>query len=107
MLSIAELVQLIKKAACDAVEATKLMQFVYGNVISINPLKVSIDQKVILTSGFLVVPEHLTDHEMTVEYAGAQTTYAFKNALKIDDKVVLLQQKGGQQYLILDRVVDN
>ncbi len=83
------------------------MQYVFGKVISINPLKVSIDQKVILTSGFLVVPESLTDHEMVVEYVGAETKYIFKNALKIDDKVVLLQQKGGQQYLILDRVVDS
>jgi hypothetical protein len=107
VLSIAELVQLIKKAACDAVEATKPMQFVYGKVISINPLKVSIDQKVILTSGFLVVPKHLTDYKMTVEFSGAETTHTFKNALKTDDKVVLLQQKGGQQYLILDRVVDS
>lgn len=83
------------------------MKFEYGKVIAINPLKVSIDQKVILTSGFLVVPESLTDYKMTVEFAGVETTYTFKNALKIDDKVVLLQQKGGQQYLILDRVVDN
>jgi len=62
---------------------------------------------VILTSGFLVVPEHLTDHEVVVEYEGVQTKYIFNKALKLDDKVILLQQKGGQQYLILDRVVDN
>lgn len=99
--------QLIKKAACDAVEATKPTQFLYGKVTSINPLTVSINQKIVLTSGFLVVPEHLTDHKMTVEFMGAETTYTFKNALQIDDKVVLLQQKGGQQYLLLDKVVDN
>ena len=83
------------------------MQFIYGKVLSIDPLTVSIDQKIILQSGFLVVPEHLTDYKMTVEFAGAETTYTFKNSLRIEDKVALLQQKCGQQYLILDRVVDN
>lgn len=103
---IPNIVQLIKKAAVDAVEASKPSCYVYGSVISTNPLKVKIEQKLTLTEDFIIIPERLTDHETELSTDGVtKTTYTIHNALKTGDNLILLQQKGGQRYLVLDRMV--
>ena len=82
------LVQLIKQAAKEAVEASKPSCFVFGTVISTKPLVIKIEQKLTLGEEFLIVPERI---KSLVISAG--------------DTFVLLQQKGGQKYLALDRMV--
>ena len=100
------LTALIKRAALEAVEAGKPAQIAYGRVVSTTPLQVKVSEKLILTSEVLIVPEHLTDHEITLESApGMTTTYTVKNALKIGDQVVMIRNRGGQNYLIIDRTV--
>lgn len=100
------LVQVIKKAAIDAVEASKPSRFVYGEITSVDPLIVRVEQKMLLSKEFLVLPERLTDHEIELSTAGSDLIkYVWHNALKLGDKVVLLQQKGGQRFLVLDRLV--
>lgn len=97
------LIQLIKKAAQEAVNAQKPMCFFYGIVISETPLQITIDQRLTLTEEFLDIPTYFTDHEVTIELNGIEQKYQVKNALKVGDKVTLLQQQGGQKFLILDR----
>ena len=45
-----ELVEGIKRAALDAINATNPAGVVFGTVISVSPLSVSIDQKMTLTA---------------------------------------------------------
>lgn len=90
----------------EAVEASKPTQIAYGKVTSASPLKVKVSEKLILTSEVLVVPEHLKDHEVTLkDQQNVETKYTMKSALKTGDKVVMLRNRGGQKYLILDRMV--
>ncbi|WP_113673231.1 DUF2577 domain-containing protein [Vallitalea guaymasensis] len=63
--------------------------FYYGQVIEIHPLKIQVDQRFILDEDFLVLT----------------STVAVNNSLHIGDKVVLLRAQGGQQYIVLDKVV--
>lgn len=98
------LLRTIKKAALEAVEATKPTTVLFGKVISVSPLKISLDQKLTLESPFVVAPQTLTDFEMKILIDGEEKTIKVFNALKVGEKVILLKSQGGQQYFILDRV---
>lgn len=87
LLSSNQLLQTVKMAAVEAVEASKPCAVVYGTVKSKIPLTINVDQKITLTSAFLVV------------------TYSAKDNLNTGDTVVMLRIQGGQRFLVLDKVV--
>lgn len=82
------LVDLIKNVAVKAVEATNPVNVLFGTVVSESPIEVQIHQKLKLTEEFLVITERVTQAN-----------------LKRGDKVVLLRVQGGQQFVVLDKVV--
>lgn len=82
-----ELIRIIKQAAVEAVEEAKPVGIIFGSVLSIEPLKLRINPKLILDKDFLMVPEHLKN--MTYEKG---------------DSVILLRSQGGQAYVILGKV---
>lgn len=86
------LLTIIKKAALDAVNATRPVNVVFGVLASVSPLSVTIDQKLTLDEDFLVITKHMDDLILSEE-------------LTVGDRLVLLQMQGGQRYLILDKVV--
>ena len=61
-----DLVKLMKKAAVEAVDASKPANMVFGKVISASPLKIKVDQKLILTSAQLVLSRNVTDYRLSV-----------------------------------------
>ncbi|MCT4686351.1 DUF2577 domain-containing protein [Vallitalea sp.] len=63
--------------------------FYYGQVIETYPLQIQVDQRFILDEDFLVLT----------------STVAVNNSLQIGDKIILLRAQGGQQYIVLDKVV--
>ncbi|RJX40864.1 DUF2577 domain-containing protein [Paenibacillus pinisoli] len=120
----ADLLSLIKQAAAGAVDATSPAAVMFGLITDDNPLEVNVDQRFSLPADFLIVPESLTRLELplyhTHQYTdtsdsgpATKTTSAalpeepvvIRRGLKKGDKVVLLRVQGGQQYLILDRMV--
>lgn len=127
MLDATDLLNSVKKAAIDAVLSQKPMNLIFGEVKSDKPLKIEIEQRLVLTKTELIVPLSLTDFKvkMTVNHkteskgggsgysAYESHTHDYKgkkeflvhNALKSGDKVMLLKMQGGKKYLILDRVV--
>lgn len=66
MLDSNDLLNTIKKAAVDAVEASKPVAVVYGKVLSVSPLEINVEQKMILTSAQLVLTKNVTDYETEV-----------------------------------------
>lgn len=72
-----DLVKLIKKAAVDAVNASRPANMVFGKVVSEKPLKIKLDQKLILTSAQLVLSRSVTDYtvEMTVNHTTEDHTH--------------------------------
>ena len=65
-----DLLKLIKKSAVEAVNASNPANVLFGKVISEKPLKIKVDQKLILTSAQLVLSRNVTDYtvEMTVNH---------------------------------------
>lgn len=123
------LLEIIKTAAVDAVNAEQDCDYCFGTVISASPLKIQIEQKMILTSAQLVLTRNVTNFTTTVnvnwgtgytssKYQNQYGSFAshnhsvsgdksikIYNGLRNGEKVVLMRKKGGQTYLVLDRVV--
>jgi hypothetical protein len=118
----------IKKAAVEAVDASKPANIFFGKVISASPLKINVDQKLILTSAQIALSRNVTDYEVEMEpipshfteeasggsgeqsFANHKHEYKGKkkfkvyNALKSGEEVILLQVAGGQKYIVIDRI---
>lgn len=140
-----DLLNIIKKAAMDAVNTSQPSDFCYGKIISVSPLKISIEQKMTLGVAQLVLTRNVTDYTISVnvnwntndslsthnhQISGSDNRgdsinfssqdvnlqhqhdikgtkeITIHNALKVGEEVILLKQKGGQKYLVLDRVVN-
>lgn len=113
------LIPIIKQAAIDAVNATQPVQFVFGKVISVSPLKIQVTSKLILGEGNLVLAGSLRKFDFTVTHAGStgsaddhshsvnlSTTIRIDNSLKKGDSVILARMQGGDRYLVIDKAVD-
>lgn len=120
------LLDIVKRAAIDAMDNAQMCDLRYGKVVSVNPLKIQVTNLFTIPEALLVVPEHLTDHEVKVtidwntesksggsgessfsshNHAVSGTkTMKIHNALIVGDKVALLRKQGGQSYFILDRI---
>lgn len=94
------MLDIIRKASLGAVSNTNPMAALYGTVLSISPLEVSVEQRFSLPASVLVIPETIT--KLTKEINGET-----KLGLQPGDRVLLLRIQGGQSYVVLDRVVDS
>jgi len=120
------MVELVKKAAVDAVEANKPVHLLFGQVISASPLKIQVDQKSIYTEKMLVLTRNVTDFEIDIqvshltkkrgggsgdpayeehdhEYKGRKKIKIY-NALIVGDWVVLGRIQGGKRFVVFDRI---
>lgn len=95
------MINLIKKVAKDAIEASNPVSILYGEVLESDPLKILVDQRFTLTKSFLIQTDSTTELSLTIN--GAQ--YTLRPPLQAGDKVVLVRMQGGQKYLVLDKVV--
>jgi sortase (surface protein transpeptidase) len=122
-----DLLSTMKKAAIEAVNASKPTAVVYGKVISSSPLKINVEQKMTLTSAQLVLTRNVTDYEIEMsvdhvteyksggsgESAFASHNHAYTgrkkftvhNGLVVGDEVLMIQMQGGQRYIVIDRVI--
>ena len=128
-----ELLTAIRQAAITAVEETGPIETIAGKVISIAPLQIQIDQKLILSPAQLILTRNVTDYtlEITVNHETENATHSHDlsgvsgnvvanehrhaysgkkeflvhNALKIGERVLLIATKGGQSFIVIDRLV--
>jgi hypothetical protein len=79
------LLETIKKAGLGAIDATNPVNVLFGTVTSVQPLKINVEQRFVLHKDNLVILKH---------YEPAA-----------GDKVILLRVQGGQQYVVIGKVV--
>ncbi len=77
-----ELMKTIKRAALDAVKASKPVEICFGKVASTSALKILVDQKLFLSDKQVIITKGIA-----------------KSGLAVGDKVVLLRQQGGKSIL--------
>ena len=80
------LIESIKKASLEAVEASKPCAVMFGSVTSEIPFKISVEQKLALTETQLIMTKDVTYYS-------------------IGDKILLLRMQGGQKYVLMDKVI--
>lgn len=83
-----DLYSAIKKIAVDTVSSTKPSTWCYGNVKSVNPLKIFLNDKLEIDEDF-------------IEFGSRNI-----ESIEIGNKLILLQKAGGQLFLCLDVVKD-
>lgn len=129
MLDVNEFVETLKKAAVEAVEATKPVNVYFGEVISASPLKIKVEQKMILGEKQLVLSRNVTDFKTKITAGNTQNYYytggvnsgtapvspphihavgtieiTVHNGLAVGDEVILARQQKGQKFIVLDRI---
>lgn len=100
------LLETIKTAAIDAINSTKPVEIVLGIVLSTQPLKIELEQKLLLSDAFVIVPEELTNRKVKIMINDMEEEIEIKNALQAGDKLALAKIQGGQKYLIISRLVN-
>lgn len=128
------LVEAMKKAALEALESTKPVNVYFGEVVSKTPLKINVEQKMVLGESQLVLTRNVTDYITTVtvqweteihkirhKHAGdngdteytetphthgiiGQKNLLIHNALEVGDEVILIRQQEGQKFIVFDRI---
>lgn len=95
-----DLLLLIKKAAMDAVTASKPANIIYGKVLSVSPLQVQLDQQITLGAAQLTIARCLLGYSVTIEGVKVDVI----PPLAAGELVILARAAGGQKYVILDRI---
>lgn len=132
MLDSNDLLNAMKKVSASVIKEMQPSSFVIGKVISEKPLKIQLDQKIILSKEQIILARNVTDFEIDVEMTwktedkahnhiykdGVTENNTHKhvvkgkkklkifNGLRSGEIVAMIMQHGGQQFLVVDRVVD-
>ena len=99
-----DLYNVIKDIQRATGEEKKPVAFCYGTVESASPLKIRLNQKMILTSGFLILSEACRDTTTTMLIDGYSRTVKVLKRLKKGEKVLMIRLDGGQKYYVVERV---
>lgn len=97
-----ELIKAVKRVSVDAVNSAKPVEVCFGKVMGASPLKIFVEQKLILGEAQLVLCRNVCDFFTVIDGKYVEV----QNGLKAGETVVLLRQQGGQKYLVMDRVGD-
>lgn len=83
----------IKRLVVDAVDAQSPMELILGDVVSVSPLSVRLNEndKLIIPEELFILPARLDEGE--------------DDELEEGDSVMVLAMTGGQMFYILDKVV--
>ena len=120
-----KLVDTFKTLVTDTMNAYVMSDIVIGEVISTRPYQIQVDPKIIIPESNLVFTKNTTDWtaEISVDHVtenrgggGGYAEFAshnhdyvgrkkflIHNSLQVGDKAILIQESGGQRYIVLDR----
>lgn len=121
-------VNMIKRVALAAVKASKPAEVCFGRVTEDSPLKILVEQKLMLGKAQLILSRHVTDYETALSGGKLQNAagttpepdgnpagtphipadkrmlVTVHNGLAVGDEVILLRQQGGQKYIVWDKI---
>lgn len=114
MLDINDLLNSIKKAASEAVEASKPVAVMYGKVLSVSPLEINVEQKMVLHPAQLVLTRNVTDYETeaTVHWLtetksmNANHTHELSGDISLDSKATISPNPDNENITIQNNVTN-
>lgn len=124
-----QLVSTLQKLVAQTNNAMKPTDYCLGVVETVDPLSIRIDQKDILTEEFLILTDLVRDFSVDItvshttenraggggyaEFASHNHDYTGRkkiivhNGLSVGESVILIQQAGGQEFIVLSRLYDH
>ena len=93
------LVEMVRKTVIETVDRSKPSGVYFGKVISVKPIQISVDQKLILTEEFIVLGRYITEFSVDCTIDGETW-----RGLRKGDKLLLFREQGGQRYCVVDWV---
>lgn len=124
-----QLVSTLQKLVAQTNNAMKPSDYCLGVVETVAPLSIRIDQKDILTEDFLILTDLVRDFSVDItvshttenraggggyaEFASHNHDYKGRkkiivhNGLSVGESVILIQQAGGQEFIVLSRLYDH
>lgn len=124
------LLNTIKNINKDMQASAQGMSIVFGQVISANPLQIKVGEKLVLDEDFLTLSYAVREKKINIQHTHTYTDstrsststkttsntssvlpntnfseYILIPALKTGEEVILIRMEGGQQFIVLDRVV--
>ena len=98
--------EVIKKSAGGSILAGVEGQILFGKVESVSPLRVTVDDRLVLSGEQLILPEGLTRQIFHLRHEAQEhtmdKTFVVQRELLPGDRVILLSSAG--EYLVLDRI---
>ena len=120
------LAEVMKQLAGQAEDAGRPSDYILGTVESSSPLSIRVSQKDLITAEYLITTDAVRDYDVDIEVnhvtenragGGGYAEYASHNhdyngrkrirvynGLKRGEIVVMIRQRGGQQYLVVSRI---
>ena len=119
------MLETMKKIAQQTSEAATPAAFMFGTVTKIEPVQILVDNRFYIDESVLVIPRELRKDEayrththkipghthsvpgvpaLTTSEKELETGEEVYSGLQVGDKVVLLRNYGGQEYLVIGRV---
>ena len=99
-----ELIGVIQEIVKNYIKVVRLTDKATGTVLTEAPLSVQVDASIPPISGpALLLTDSVRERTELVK-GGAGGTVTVTEGLKAGDKVLMLQVKGGQQYIILSKL---
>lgn len=96
--------ELIKKEALRAVDNSKPVNVLYGEVVEKSPLKIRVNQQKDYSEEFLVLTRNVTDYDVYIKKDnGEKEKHTIYNSLEKGEIVILLRVQGGQEFIVWDR----
>lgn len=124
-MSIVALKEAIQQLVKQQLNSANLCDYSLGVVETINPLTIRIDQKELLTEEFLILTDLVRDFDVDITvnhitenksggsgdalFESHNHTYSGRkritvhNGLSVGESVILIQQSGGQEFIVLSR----
>lgn len=103
----------IKQLALDVMEGHTYSGFCIGEIQTVNPLSVVLEDNLMIEERFLILSEYVTTFEergkirtWTSTEGDTWSEYRLEvdRELKVGEKVCLIKDNGGQRYFIIDRI---
>lgn len=123
------IVKKVHQAAIDAMESTKPVNVYFGEVVSASPLKINVEQKMVLGEKQLILTRNVTDFKTKITAGNIKNYYytgdvnsgtapvspshvhavgtidvTVHNGLAVGDGVILIRQQEGQNFIVVDRI---
>ncbi|MEF9952192.1 MAG: DUF2577 domain-containing protein [Clostridium sp.] len=104
------LLNVFKEVSIAAMHATNPVEYTIGEVTSVSPLKIKVEQRLELAESFFLIPQSLTRYEIDLQHSHPGTGVALnkvtiREGLLLGDSVLLTRKQGGEQYIVLDKLV--